>query len=348
MNEVSSRFAYETETARIVFGAGAIRCLPDELRVPNTRIVLIGTPGRDAEIKLVSDILGSAVVGVYNRAAMHVPVTVMREALDLVHRHAADCIIAVGGGSAIGVGKAVVREARLALVAIPTTYSGSEMTSVWGVTEGEAKRTGRDPGVAPALVIYDPELTLSLPVDVSAASGMNAVAHCVEALYAPEASPVSTMLATDGLEMLGRALPRVVADPRELTARNDALFGSHFAGYALHLTTTGLHHKLAHVLGGMGLPHAPTHATLLAHVARFNAPAAPEAMGQIADALDASDGPSGIAALGERLGLRYRLGDLGLRREDINRAAESVAKVEFPNPRPVTREDVVGILERAF
>jgi maleylacetate reductase len=222
------------------------------------------------------------------------------------------------------------------------------MTEIWGYTDEHGKKTLREAKVAPVLVIYDPALTLGLSPATSAASGMNAAAHAVEALYAADASPISTLVSEEALRGLGRSLPAVIAHPGDLPARADALRAAHLAGVALDATSMGLHHKLAHVLGGtFGLSHAETHATLLPHVVAFNEPAAPAAMRRIAAALGAPTAAEGIAALGRAVGITYGLGDLGLRREDIDRAAQLAAATTYPNPRPVTAEAVVGILRSA-
>ena len=240
------------------------------------------TPRRDATIENVLGELGNKLAGVCDLAAMHVPADRVQRAVAEVDRVRPDVLLAVGGGSAVGLAKAIARERPLPIVAVPTTYAGSEMTSIWGVTSGDTKTTGRDPAVAPRLVIYDPVLTLSLPPHTSAASGMNAMAHAVEAMYAPNASPIAAAAADEAIRTLARALPSVVAAPRDLDARALALRGAHAAAVALELAPMGLHHKLCHVLGGFGLPHAATHAALLPHVVAFNAPAAPEAMARIA------------------------------------------------------------------
>jgi maleylacetate reductase len=267
----------------------------------------------------------------------------------MVDRTEPDALLAVGGGSAIGLAKAIALERRLPIVAVPTTYAGSEMTSIWGVTEGEVKRTGRDRGVALRLVVYDPNLTLSLPAAVSAASGMNAIAHAVEAMYAREAGPIATAAAEEALRSLARALPPIVTRPDDLEARVLALRGAHAAGVALELAAMGLHHKICHVLGGtFGLPHAPTHAAVLPRVAAFNASAAPEAMARIAAALGVADAAAGLAALNDALGLTMSLGALGLGADDIDRAAALVTASAYANPRPVTADDVRALLRSAL
>jgi len=231
---------------------------------------------------------------------------------------------------------------------VPTTYAGSEMTSIWGVTSGDRKTTGRDPAVAPRLVIYDPVLTLSLPPHTSAASGMNAMAHAVEAMYAPEASPIAAAAAEDAIRTLSRALPSVVITPRDLDTRTLALRGAHAAAMALELAPMGLHHKLCHVLGGFGLPHAETHAALLPHVVAFNAPAAPEAMARVAGALGTTDAASGLRALNDTLGLTMSLGALGLKAADVERAAGAIGAASFPNPRAATSDAVRRVLLEAL
>ncbi len=333
---------------RVVFGAGSVARLATELDALGfSRVLLVTTPGRAPTLGPVREAAGDRVTAVCDRAVLHVPIEQVRYALADVDRTKPDALLAVGGGSAVGLAKAVALERRLPIAAVPTTYAGSEMTCIWGVTDGDVKQTGRNATVAPRLVLYDPRLTLSLPTDVSATSGMNAIAHAVEAMYAPGASPEVIAAAEDALRSLSRALPSVVARPAGLEARTLALRGAHAAGLSLELAAMGLHHKICHVLGGtFGLPHSPTHAAMLPHVVAFNAPAAPEAMARIAAALGVPQASAGLHALNERLGVTTSLGRLGLRASDVDRAAELVASGAYPNPRPVTVEDV-GVLLRA-
>jgi maleylacetate reductase len=335
---------------RVIFGVGAIDQLPAELDALGIgRLLLITTPGRTTELDSLRRVLGLRVAGVCDRAAMHVPIDRVRAAVLMVDRMAPDALLAIGGGSATGLAKAVVLERPRPIVAVPTTYAGSEMTSIWGITDGEVKRTGREPRVAPRLVVYDPVLTLSLPPHVSAASGMNAIAHAVEAMYAPDVNPLAIAAADDALRSLAAALPIVFARPGDMDARTLAQRGAHVAGVALELAAMGLHHKICHVLGGtFGLPHAETHAAVLPRVVAFNAPAAPEAMARIAAAIGADEAASGLAALDQALGLTMSLAKLGLRREDVDRAAALVAAAPYRNPRPATEEDVRALLRDAL
>ena len=346
----SARFTSEWQRTRVVFGAGTRREMPAELdRLGVKRVLVVTTRGRAPVMDELTGFLSDKLAGICALAVQHVPRESINGALAEVERLAPDAVAAIGGGSAIGLAKAIALERGLSVIAIPTTYAGSEMTSIYGITEAAEKRTGRNPRVAPRLVIYDPELTLSLPANVSAASGMNAVAHAVEAMYAADASPIATASAAEAIRSLSHALPLIVANPGDLVARTLALRGAHAAGVSLELAAMGLHHKICHVLGGaFGLPHAETHAVMLPHVAAFNAPAAPEAMAHIAAALGVGDAVQGLQALNRALGLPASLLKLGFQAADIPRAAELVASATYPNPRPVAAADVRNILSAAL
>jgi len=342
----------EVGRTTVIFGVAASSRLAQELDVMSLgRVLVMTSPRRAQKIEEMRAQfgLGNRLVGACGLATLHVPVEQVRAAVAEVDRLRPDAFLAYGGGSAIGLAKAVALERSLPIVAIPTTYSGSEMTTVWGVTEGGDKRTGRDPRVGPRVVVYDPALTLTLPARVSAASGMNAIAHAVEALYTINAGPLAAAAAEQAIKSLATALPAIADRPDDLEARTLAMRGAHLAGVALQHASMGLHHKICHVLGGtFGLPHAETHAVLLPHVMAFNAPAAPDAAARIAAALGASDAADGLLALNARLGLTMTLGELGLKAEDVPRVAELVTAAQYPNPRKVTAEEVRGILERAL
>ena len=342
-------FAYATRSVRVVFRAGALADLGSELdREEHRRALLLTTPGRALNVDRLLDHLGERLAATFAGARVHVPVDAVMAAQELADRVTPDCLLTFGGGSAIGLGKAIAQKTGLPLVAIPTTYSGSEMTSIWGVTDASAKRTGRDERVAPRLVIYDPELTYDLPPEVSAASGMNAIAHAVESAWAPDASPVSELLAWDAIRRLGDNLPLLCDDPHDPVARAGALLGAHLAGRSLDMTTMGLHHKLCHVLGGsFGMPHAATHAALLPCVVAWNAGAAPDAMARIAAALRTEDAVEGLLLLRELL-KTPTLRELGFNAAMIPRAAALAATGRVPNPRPVTEDGVRYVLESAL
>ena len=336
---------------RVVFGPGSLAGLPDEVAALGlTRVLVLCSPEQEETGRLVAAALGERVVGVLAEARMHVPVEVATRARDLARELGADGCVAVGGGSAVGLGKAIALEHGLPVVAVPTTYAGSEMTPVWGLTEGGQKRTGRDRRVLPRSVVYDPELTVTLPAQLSATSGMNAIAHAVEALYAPDATPIVSLMAEEGARALVAALPRVVADGADLEARGEAQYGAWLCGAVLGATTMSLHHKLCHTLGGtLDLPHAQTHTVVLPHALAYNAPAAPHAVAALRRALGgASDPARELWELAGRLGAPRSLAELGMAEADIARVADLAVAQPYANPRPVTRDGVEALLRAAW
>jgi alcohol dehydrogenase class IV len=342
-------FVYDMLPARVVFGVGALDRLPEEVDKLGKRALVLSTPEQQALAEDAARRLGPRAVGVFPKAAMHVPIEVARAARAEAKRLEADCYVAIGGGSTIGLGKAIALETSLPVLAVPTTYAGSEMTTILGMTEGGQKNTLKDRRVLPRTVIYDPALTVSLPARLSATSGMNAIAHSVEALYAENANPVTSLMAEEGIAALGRSLPVVVKEPADLTARSDALYGAWLSGIALGAVGMALHHKLCHVLGGsFDLPHAETHTIVIAHAAAYNRAAAPEAMSRVARALGVKDAPAGLYDLAARIGAPLKLKDLGLRAGDLDSAADIAVKNPYYNPRPVTREGIRALLDDAF
>jgi maleylacetate reductase len=354
-------FSLSPLPARVVFGAGALDRLPELVsELGAQRVLVIASTGRAALVQRVSALLGARHAGTDTRAVMHVPVALAEEVGEHGRSLGADLTIAVGGGSAIGMAKAVTLAGGPLSIAIPTTYSGSEMTPIWGLTRGGAKETGRDERVRPRAVLYDPALTLDLPPRISGPSALNAVAHAIEALYAPDVNPVVALLAADALRALSTSIPRVVRAPSDLEARTSALYGAWLAGLALGASTMGLHHKLSHVLGGsFGLPHAETHAILLPHTIAYNAPAAPAAMQVVAESIGSNgqtlaldEVPNALRALATsvstRAGAPTSLRDLGFRQADIPFAVSLATLKPYPNPREVTASAVREILERAL
>lgn len=343
-------FVYGAHAPRVVFGDGSLEALPAELdRLGARRVLVLATPGQAANVRAVAARLGARLAGVYDKAAMHVPRAIADDARRVARKLGAECCVAVGGGSTTGLGKAIALDSGLPILAVPTTYSGSEMTPIYGLTEGGLKTTGRDPRVLPKTVIYDPSLTLTLPAALSAASGMNAIAHCVEALYAPDGNPIVSLMAEEGIRALAASLPVIVRNTADMNARSEALYGAWLAGASLGSASVGLHHKLCHTLGGsFGLPHAETHAIVLPHAARYNRDAAPDAMARVARALGVRDAPAGIFDLESGLGLRMKLADIGLREADLERAAAIATQSPYPNPRPVEYAGVLALLCDAY
>ena len=343
-------FTFDASSSRVVFEPGGITKVAEELdRLGVKRASLVSTPGRASLIATVSTSLGSRVAGVFSEAVVHVPEATALAARGLATETHADALVPIGGGSAIGVAKAVALTSGIPILAVPTTYGGSEMTPIWGMTRGGKKTTGSDSRVQPRVVIYDPELTLALDSRTTAASGLNAMAHCIESLYAADANPLTTSAAVDGLKLLARALPRLKKNPRDLALRADALQGSWLAGFALGTVGMSLHHKLSHTLGGsFNLPHAETHSVLLPYTAAYNRRSAPVAMRIAAEALDSDDAPAALFALARQIDTPKNLADIGFRESDIELAATLATESPYPNPRPVTKQGIAALLTAAF
>jgi len=257
--------------------------------------------------------------------------------------------VAVGGGSTTGLGKAIALRTGLPQLVVPTTYAGSEMTPIIGESRDGLKSTQTTLDVLPETVIYDVDLTMTLPASLSGTSGVNAVAHAVEALYARERNPIVNMMSQECIAAMARALPRIAKDPSDRAARGDALYGAWLGGAVLALVGMSLHHKLCHTIGGsFDLPHAETHTIVLAHAAAYNAPAAPDAMARIAQALQADDAARGLFDLAKATGAKMALRDLGMPEEGIDKAADLAVQKPYWNPRPIEREPVRALIARAW
>jgi maleylacetate reductase len=348
---VTHSFIYQSLPMRVRFGAGSLAALPDEVAVLGlTHVLVLCSPEQEQTGKDVAAALGEASVGVLPEARMHGPVEVADRARAVAAELGADGCVAVGGGSSVGLGKAIALKHALPVIAVPTTYAGSEMTPIWGMTEAGEKRTGRDLRVLPVSVLYDPELTVTLPTGLSVASGMNAIAHAVEGLYAPDGNPIVSLMAEEGVGALAAGLPGVVADGSDLDARGEALYGAWLCGAVLGATTMSLHHKLCHTLGGtLDLPHAQTHTVVLPHALAYNQPAAPKAVAALSRALGGAPDPAReLWELARRLRAPRSLAELGMAEADILRIADLAVANPYANPRPVTRDGVEALLRAAW
>lgn len=343
-------YSYESRAQRVIFGVGAARTdLSVELkRLGCTRVLVIAA---EAERALAEELTGSLpVVATFADVRQHVPLSTATAARVLAGTSGADAVLSIGGGSTTGTAKAVAMTTRLPILAVPTTYAGSEATAVWGLTDAGHKSTGTDPLVLPRVVVYDPELTVSLPADLAITSGLNAMAHCVDSLWAPNANPVSSALAVAGIRALRAALPAIRRDGAPVSARAETLSAAYLAAVAFSTAGSGLHHKICHVLGGAyDLPHAPTHAVVLPQVAAFNLPAAPQVAAILADALGAADAVSGLVELYASLAVPTSLRELGMSAADLPEAARLVAAAApASNPRFVDRAGAEFIVRQAW
>ncbi len=346
-------FTYTGQASRVVFGAGSLTHLEREIELLGAkRALVLCTRGQVTQARQIFDRLGSRAAGIFSKATMHVPIEMAREAREFARHLRADCAIALGGGSTIGLGKAIALESGLPILAIPTTYAGSEMTPVWGITEAGIKKIGRDSCVLPRTVIYDPLLSLSLPIGMSVTSGFNAIAHAAEGLYAKDRNPIMDLLAEEGIAAMARAISTIRKDSCDIQARSDGLYGAWLCGSVLGNVGMALHHKLCHTLAGtFNLHHSEVHTIILPHAIAFNAEAAPQAMQKITKALNRSSAATGLYDLAAENGASVALKDIGMRSSDLDKAADISVANPYWNPRPFGGEQrplIRELLQRAF
>lgn len=345
-------FIYETLATRVVFGAGTVTKVREEVEALGAkRAVVISTPTKRNYPDQVAEIVGDLCVGVLKEAVQHVPVEVVEKSLEKITSLQADSLIAIGGGSAIGLAKALALKTGLPILAIPTTYAGSEMTPVWGKTENGIKTTGRNVLVKPKTVIYDPEFTVSLPTKLTVTSAMNALAHCVEGLYAENKNPIINLLAEEGIRSISNSIPKILEESTNLSYRSEALYGCWLGGTVLSSVGMALHHKLCHVLGGsFNLPHAETHTVILPYAIWYNASHIPEALSVMARALGTAeeDVASYLFDLSQSLGAPTSLEEIGMSESDLDTAAELATKNPYYNPRSIDKQGIRKLLEYAY
>ncbi|KAM0706145.1 hypothetical protein Q7P35_006694 [Cladosporium inversicolor] len=368
-------FEYNGSPARVLFGSGYKKHLPQELeRLSLHRPMLLSDPGQQRKATELAKILQDASIEIackFLEAAMHTPTNVTDNAVEHAKRSNADSIVSVGGGSAIGLGKAVSIRTGLPHIALPTTYAGSEMTPILGETESGRKTTRSDPALRPRVVIYDVSYTLDLPPEMSAVSGVNAIAHAgkysaidlrvknpnadsiraVEALYARDANPIINLLALEGIASLAKALPTLVDNPRNIEARLEAQYGAWLCGTCLGSVGMSLHHKLCHTLGGsFNLPHAQTHAIVLPHAVAYNAPTIAGVLPKLAAVLPGSEGSvvRGLNILLGKLRITRGLSSFGMEESDVEKAAAIAVDQAYWNPRAVEKEKLVEVIRRCW
>ena len=346
-------FTFDARLPRVLFGEGALAQLADEAaRLGARRVIVLCTPQQTDQADHVRTLLGTYAVATFDRAVMHVPVATVAEAHAAARQGEVDLAVAIGGGSTIGLAKALALLHDLPYIAVPTTYAGSEMTPIYGLTEQGLKRTGSDPKVAARVVVYDPLLSRRLPIGLTVTSGINAIAHAIEGMYSPDANPVIGLMAEEGVRAMAAAIDGLVAAPTDAGLRSQALYGAWLCGTVLGNSGMGLHHKLCHTLGGsFDLPHAEVHTVVLPHAVAYNAPAIPDVMARVHRALGGVAGatvPRRLFDLARRGGARMSLRDLGMRASDLDRATDIALQQRYPNPRPLERVAIRELLQHAF
>jgi alcohol dehydrogenase class IV len=370
-------FIYTNTPSRVIFGRGKVSTLPSEAeKLGVSKCLILCTKFQTKEAEMLTQLLGNKAVGIFDNATMHTPLSITTEALSLAKDLDADSVVSIGGGSTIGLGKAISFKTGMPHICIPTTYAGSEMTPILGQTEDGKKTTQSDEKIKPQVVIYDVELTLTLPVGLSMTSSVNAIAHAgmfcfipsvfsplislvdtdegkqiVESLYAPDTNPIIQLLAIDGIRNLAQALPTIKTDPLDIEARQKAQYGAWLCAICLGSTKMSLHHKICHVLGGtFNLPHAETHTVVLPHALAFNAPAAPRAMELLAQALPEGKGDAvkGLNLLLEKLDMPRDLKRYGMEEGDIEVGVKQTMEKRYENPRGIEEGPIREMIRRCW
>lgn len=346
-------FEYEGLPSRVIFGPGYLdRVAGEAQRLGGRRVFLIHDPLTEQWAKkIAADLQGAADVRVWGQVQQHVPIDLAAPAREAVDAHGSDLVVSIGGGSSTGLAKAIALSHSLPIVAVPTTYAGSEMTTIYGLTGDRHKQTGKSPQVLPKAVVYDPLLTLGLPRNVTGPSAFNSLAHCVEALYAPGHNPVTSAIALEGVRAISESLPRVMRQPDDVDARGDLLYGAMLGGMSLGMTASGFHHRLCHILGGKyNLVHADTHSVILPHAVAFNAPALPNEIRRLSQALGAAGGDpaSALWELAKQNDIPTDLASLGLPRDGLDEVAREIVIEEKHNPVPLDETSVLRLLEAAY
>jgi maleylacetate reductase len=342
-------FSYQPHPTRVVFAPGASADIAKWIETLGCRRALVlTTPQQANDGGALAARLGTLAVGIFAGATMHTPIDVTERALLRAAELEADCVVSLGGGSTTGLGKAMAYRTDIPQIVVPTTYAGSEVTPILGQTEGGVKTTVRSPRIVPEVVIYDPNLTLGLPVAMSVTSGLNAIAHAAEGLYADDRNPITTMMAIEGMRAFREALPVIVNSPRDPAAREKALYGAWLCGTVLGQISMSLHHKICHTLGGsFDMPHAETHAVMLPHTIGFNAVAVPDLLSPISDIFGGTPGQA-LYDFAESIGSPLALRDLGLLNSDVDKAAEIATRNPYANPRPIDRASIGALLNDAW
>lgn len=345
-------FEYHSNPARVIFGSRTTNKVPEELaRLGLSKPLVLYTPRQTSQAEAIRSILNGQAAGIFPEATMHTPVDVMERVVAVSKSTGSDSVSSIGGGSTVGLGKAISFKTGLYHLTIPTTYAGSEMTPILGETQGGRKTTKSDPRILPATVVYDVDLTMTLPVDLSATSGVNPIAHAVEALYARDGNPIINLMAREGVKALAAALPKVIKEPGSKEARAEALYGAWLCGTSLGSVGMALHHKLCHTLGGsFNLPHAETHTIVLPHALAYNAPKVTEAMSALSETLPESQGDAirGLNVLLGKLGVERGLKAFGMKEEDVSKAADIAASNPYWNPREIEKTAIEELIRRAW
>ncbi|CAN7379030.1 maleylacetate reductase [Mesorhizobium sp. LjNodule214] len=343
-------FTFPGLATRVVFGSGTMARAGEEVRrLGHDKVLVLSTPHQEADARRLAASLGDLAAGIFAGAVMHTPVEVTEKAVEAFRASGASAVVSLGGGSTTGLGKAIAVRTGADQVVIPTTYAGSEMTDILGETAAGEKTTRRSPDIRPETVIYDVDLTLSLPAGLTVTSAMNAIAHAMETFYAPDRNPVVVLMCKDAMVAFRDGIPRLIDDPQDRGARAQALYAAWCCSTALGYVSMALHHKLAHVFGGsFDTPHAETHAILLPYTTAYNEAAVPDLLRPIAEAFGGGSAGGGLWDFARSVGSPLSLKEIGIREADLDRAAVIALKNAYANPRPIDPGSIRELLQAAF
>ncbi|MBN8999863.1 MAG: maleylacetate reductase [Rhizobiales bacterium] len=343
-------FTFPGLTTRVVFGSGTLARVGDEVRrLGHERVLVLSTPHQKDDAERLAASLAGTAAGVFAGAVMHTPVEVTETAVAAFRASGATAVVSLGGGSTTGLGKAIAVRTGADQLVIPTTYAGSEMTDILGETAAGEKTTRRSPDIRPETVIYDVDLTLTLPVGLTVTSAMNAIAHAMEAFYAPDRNPVIELMCRDAMVAFRDGIPALIADPQNRPARAKALYAAWCCSTALGYVSMALHHKLAHVFGGsFDTPHAETHAILLPYTTAFNEAAVGDLLSPIAATFGGGSAGGGLWDFARAVGAPLSLKEIGIAESDLDRATSIAVKNAYSNPRPIDAASIRDLLQMAW
>jgi alcohol dehydrogenase class IV len=345
-----THFEYTSFPNKVFFGEGSFSTVAKLLANYDKAFVIAGER-QAACVQQLIDELGKERVIHFSNIVQHVPVELVEQARQQQVQAQTNVLVAIGGGSAIGLAKALALQNEHDIIAVPTTYAGSEMTNIWGLTTTAGKTTGRDMKVLPKYVVYDPMFTANMPTSLAATSAMNAMAHLMEAVYAHDTNPITYGYALDGMRKLREGL-ELLATTKQMTIQINQLlqYGSFIAGKALCDVSMSLHHKLAHVLGGtFGLAHADVHTVLQAYVLEYQWDALSSSVQQdFKEALQHPYPPVALQTLAKNVKAPTQLKEIGFTEKDIDKAVDTVLAKPYANPKPITKAGLEQLLQNAL
>ena len=345
-------FIHNSLPARVIFGIGTIASLGEEIvRLGAQKALFCCTPGREKETENLITPLNNISAGLCPIAEQYVPLPMVEEGRRIAKQRKADCVVSYGGGTSVGLAKAIALELEVPVVCAVTTFSGSETTNLQAILTDGLRVGYKSDWMLPRTIIYDPETAMGVPLSIMIPSGVNAIAHGVEACYAQGATPVNSLIASEGIGAMASALKRLASGQDNTESRGDGLYGAWLCGTSLGSAGVALHHKFAHVIGStFDLEHSMAHTVALPYSVAYTTPGAPEAMRMIATALGAThkSAASALFELNQTIGAPTSLKEIGMPEDGIEKAAKMIADAPYPNPVPIEFDPILSMIEDAW